>query len=386
MRTLILATTAALALTACGRGSAPEKADNVASAAGAPDQLAVTQVAAAPAMQTENRTFRDWRVVCDNGNACVAWTGGDGGWLRIALQPGPGQVPSIETGSWAFGEIGDDSTQLSLLVDGRRQQLRAGPENAANAQDHADRMRRIVSAIAQAKTIALGSSSRTEAISASGAAAALLWIDERQGRLETTGALMRRGARPDTAVPAAPPLPRVTPARAVDQGAFRGAANPMQNDPPKLAVPATLESRTDVRECRAEGNPTLNAAILAVKLSANTELWGIPCGSGAYNATYKLFLTGLNGANPRPATLPEREPRREGDIGGEGPWLVNPFYDTAAQTLTVFPRGRGLGDCGTITTWAWTGTAFALTEERSMGDCWGMGPDHWPTYWRTRRG
>lgn len=385
MRSLILATTAALALAACGREPAPEKVEGAASVAGSPDRPAVVQ-APAPTMQTENRTFRDWRVVCDNGNACVAWAGGDGGWLRVALQPGPGQVPEIGTGSWALGEIGDDSPGLNLMVDGRRQEVRAGPANAANAQDHADRMRRLVSAIAQAKTIALSSGSQTEAIPATGAAAAFLWIDERQGRLETTSALIRRGARPDSAVPAAPALPRVTPARAVDQGAFRGADNPMESEPPKVAVPASLESRTDVRECRAEGNQTLNAAILAVKLSANTELWGIPCGSGAYNATYKLFLTGLNGANPRPTALPEREPRQEGDIGGEGAWLVNPVYDPAAQTLTVFPRGRGLGDCGTITTWTWTGTAFALTEERSMGDCWGMGPDHWPTYWRTRRG
>ncbi len=386
MRSLILVTTAALALTACGREPAPEKTEGAASVAGSPDQPAVAQAAAAPTMQTESRTFRDWRVVCDNGNACVAWTGGDGGWLRVALQPGPGQVPAIETGSWALGEIGDDSPGLNLMVDGRRQEVRAGPANAAHAQDHADRMRRLVSVIAQAKTIALSSGSQSEAIPANGAAAAFLWIDERQGRLETAGALMRRGVRPDSAVPAGPPLPRVTPARAVDQGAFRGADNTMENEPPKVAVPASLESRTDVGECRAEGNQTLNAAILAVKLSASTELWGIPCGSGAYNATYKLYLTGLNGANPRPAALPEREPRREGDTGGEGAWLVNPIYDTAAQTLTVFPRGRGLGDCGTITTWTWTGTAFALTEERSMGDCWGMGPDHWPTYWRTRRG
>jgi hypothetical protein len=385
MRSLILATTAALALTACGREPAPEKTEGAASVAGSPDQPAVAQAAAAPTMQTQSRTFRDWRVVCDNGNACVVWAGGDGGWLRVALQPGPGQVPEIRTGSWALGEIGDESPGLNLMVDGRRQEVRAGPANAANAPDHADRMRRLVSVIAQAKTIALSSGSQTEAIPATGAAAAFLWIDERQGRLETTSALIRRGARPDSAVPAAPPLPRVTPARAVDQGAFRGADNPMENEPPKVAVPASLESRADVRECRAEGNQTLNAAILAVKLSANTELWGIPCGSGAYNATYKLFLTGLNGANPRPAALPEREPRQEGDISGEGAWLVNPIYDTAAQTLTVFPRGRGLGDCGTITSWTWTGTAFALTEERSMGDCWGMGPDHWPTYWRTRR-
>jgi hypothetical protein len=103
------------------------------------------------------------------------------------------------------------------------------------------------------------------------------------------------------------------------------------------------------------------------------------------------FRQGENGRSwgtrthdPRFWRLPESTPRTEGDIGGEGPWLVNPIYDPARRTLTVFPRGRGLGDCGTITTWTWTTGGFVLSEERSMGDCWGMTPDVWPTLWRTR--
>ncbi|RZJ43313.1 MAG: DUF1176 domain-containing protein, partial [Brevundimonas sp.] len=113
-------------------------------------------------------------------------------------------------------------------------------------------------------------------------------------------------------------------------------------------------------------------------------LWGIPCGSGAYNATYVLYLARPDGTGVRPADLPERTRRTEGDIGGQDQWLVNPTYNAERRTLTVFPRGRGLGDCGTITTWTWTRTGFALSEERAMGDCWGMSDDVWPTLWRTQ--
>jgi hypothetical protein len=215
-----------------------------------------------------------------------------------------------------------------------------------------------------------------------GVSAALLWIDERQGRLGTTTALLRRGDRSAAEVPAAPALPRVVPAPPIAQGAF-AAASPMVDDPPPgLSVPAAIEARPEVKDCRSENNEYLNKAILAVRLDASTVLWGVPCGSGAYNATFVLYLADPGGRNVRPADLPTREPRPADDEGDL--WLVNPVYDTRAQTLTVFPRGRGLGDCGTIQTWTWTRAGFALTEERLMGDCQGMSPEHWPTMWRTR--
>lgn len=35
-------------------------------------------------------------------------------------------------------------------------------------------------------------------------------------------------------------------------------------------------------------------------------------------------------------------------------------YDPATKQMTSFAKGRGLGDCGSLGTWRWTGTAFAL--------------------------
>ncbi|WP_420479822.1 DUF1176 domain-containing protein, partial [Brevundimonas sp. FT23028] len=269
-------------------------------------------------------------------------------------------------------------------IDGRDYALRGGARDAANAGAAADRARAILAALPASRALTLTSGKAQAALPTSGISAALLWIDERQGRLETTTALLRRGERPASAVPAAPPLPRVIPAAAISQRGFEGAANPLEDDSEGLKLPVAIEGLQAVKDCRAEGNAFLNKAILGARLDGQTILWGVPCGSGAYNATYVLYLSRPDGSNVRPAPLPERTPRSEGDIGGEGPWLVNPVYDAAHRTLTVFPRGRGLGDCGTITTWTWTTGGFALSEERSMGDCWGMTPDVWPTLWRTR--
>ena len=63
---------------------------------------------------------------------------------------------------------------------------------------------------------------------------------------------------------------------------------------------------------------------------------------------------------------------------------INGQYDPKTRTLSAFAKGRGIGDCGTLQTWAWTGDRFALTEERSMGECAGVPSDMWPVAWRTR--
>lgn len=337
---------------------------------------------ATTAATPETRTFRDWMAVCDNGLDCVAFSGGDSGWLRIAMAAGPDATPSITAGVF----LAEDGPDIVLDVDGARFTTSIGEDGQRRiAQDEA---REALAALAAGQAVALDTGGDRIAISAAGVSASLLWIDERQGRLDTETALIRRGDRPASAVPAAPALPRVTPLAAVDQGNLAGAVNPSeQGGEAGLALPASLEALAEVRQCREETahNEYLSRAILAGRLSADRELWGVPCGAGAYNATYLMFVSGPGGADPVKAELPtwNPAPRQEGDIAGEG--LVNPIFDPAANTLEHFPRGRGLGDCGVIQRWAWTGTeGFVLTQERVMGECWGMTPDIWPTTWRTR--
>ena len=215
----------------------------------------------------------------------------------------------------------------------------------------------------------------TLAVSLNGAAAALLWIDEKQGRLNTPTALIRRGDRPASTVPVAPPLPTVTPAPAVDQGGF-GDVN--------QRVPAALRARTEVGTCLKESAmPAVSDMVMSARLDARTELWAVPCGSGAYNVTHNWYLTGPDGRDPRPAIL-------AGTAGpGADPVMpdnstVNGAYDPKTRTLSAFAKGRGIGDCGSAQTWAWTGDRFVLTQESTMGECAGVPSDLWPVAWRTQ--
>lgn len=40
--------------------------------------------------------------------------------------------------------------------------------------------------------------------------------------------------------------------------------------------------------------------------------------------------------------------------------LTEPDYDAEKKTLNSFHKGRGIGDCGSMGEWAWTGTDFRM--------------------------
>jgi hypothetical protein len=86
-------------------------------------------------------------------------------------------------------------------------------------------------------------------ISLAGASAAMLYMDERQRRLDTVTALVRRGARPASAVPAPPAVPRVTRAAAATDQAPpipESLVSPLREraecDPPDILGDMSIEA------------------------------------------------------------------------------------------------------------------------------------------------
>lgn len=375
-RTLISVTALALALglplTACGQSS----------------DVVTGREAEAPAAsaRSESRTFRDWYAVCDNGNGCVAYSGGGTGWIRIGLDAGPDARPTIHVGMWPEGEALPGP--LVVVIDGKRHTSTPDADDSARGTIPASEVQAVLAELAAARTLGFVSGDQTVEISTAGSSASLLWIDERQGRLDTVTALIRRGQKPASTVPAAPDLPRIVAAAAVSQTGFATAPKSDETDDakPDAIAPAALEAVPAVRKCRADTafNEYLQKAVTAARLDANTELWGIPCDGGAYNFSYAYFLTGPEGTNARPATFPGVDGAAARTAEGESDLLVNPDYDPETRTLSAFAKARGMGDCGVSQTWTWTGQAFVLSREQVMQDCWGMSSDFWPTTFRSR--
>lgn len=371
----------ALALSAFAVAGCGDK--DAAKTPGAPQAAMPATAAAASAapvlqIRSETKQFRDWSATCGNDGTCWAFGFAPefaAGWVRITLAPGPDAQPQILFGYWPDSDAKGPG-QIALTIDGRAFASTLSPEGEAEAPigEIGANARAAIDAMAQGKVMTIRGASSQD-VSLHGAAAALLWIDEKQGRLNTPTALIRRGDRPASTVPVAPPLPTVTPAPAVDQTGF-GDVN--------QTVPAALRTRTEVGTCLKESTmPAVSDMVMSARLDARTELWGVPCGSGAYNVTHNWYLTGPDGRDPRPAIL-------AGTAGpGADPVMpdnstVNGAYDPKTRTLSAFAKGRGIGDCGSAQTWAWTGDRFILTQESTMGECAGVPSDLWPVAWRTR--
>lgn len=373
-----------LATAACGQGTAETAARpagpgalSAAAAAAAPTDTPVRQ-AAVPSV---TRQFRDWQATCDNGNACFAFGFApdyDAGWVRIYMPAGPGAEPEIAFGLWSDKFTAKDTPVL--MIDGRS--IRASRADASDGGAPVGEIRSgaraVIAAITAAQSMEILAGDAM-AISPNGVSAALLWIDERQGRLGTTTALLRRGERPPTSVPAAPPLPALTPAPPAAQTGFGDD---------KQALPASLRALPAVQACLADSEHSewLLHNVMSARLDARTELWAVPCGAGAYNISHHWYLTGPGGRDPRPAELLGSGGPRSGEEAVVWPdnATINGGYAANARTITAFSKGRGIGDCGTSQTWLWTGRRFELQAEQSMGHCAGVHWDYWPTTWRTR--
>lgn len=366
-----LAVGVAAAAASCGAGEPPQ------------DQTASSPPVAASAprlaWRSETREFRDWWAACDNGGGCFAFGFApevEGGWVRVALEPGPDARPEVTFGFWPAGGEAISTHELSLVVDGGffSAQPGDGHEDTAVVGEVQTDTGAVIDALARGETLLLRAGTE-QAVSLSGASAALLWIDEKQGRLGTTTALIRKGGRPASAVPPAPSLPRIVAGPAADQTGFG-----MEDQ----TLPASLLSRAEVKTCLEEsGLPDVSDQVMSARLDDHTELWAAPCGSGAYNLAHYWYLTGSGGRDPRPLDLLGADNRRDdGDFPDNG--TINGVYDPETRTIEAFSKGRGLGDCGALQTWTWTGRAFVLSSERFMTQCVGTPAALWPTTWRTQ--
>ena len=111
------------------------------------------------------------------------------------------------------------------------------------------------------------------------------------------------------------------------------------------------------------------------QLSDQQWLHIMPCAVGAYSAISRLYLENRQYDEIHPlhfATFSE-------DFGWGGTnILIDIEFDPATQILTSLARGRGLGDCGSLSKYIWQDYDFKLLEFRHWESCDGT---HMPADW-----
>jgi hypothetical protein len=327
--------------------------------------VALLAAAAAP-QPAELKTFQDWTVGCDNGAACHAvalmpedWPE-DGLTMSVRRGPGPNAQPVV-----AF-ELGTDSNAASVSADGKRLAVRLvgaeGQIRVAPADTAA-----MIGALRSAGTLRLNAADGKPlgTVSLKGASAALLYMDEKQRRTGTATALVRPGARPVGALASPPPLPVVV-------------ARPLSSARPLALTAAGLQALRKKHGCTIDevGGPE---EAESAALGPSETLLLLSCGSGAYNfSSVPFVLRRVRGAVRSEIAAFDVRPGWWAEEGK--PILVNAGWDKESGLLTSFAKGRGIGDCGTTSAYAWDGRSFRLVEQAEMGEC--RGSLDYITTWR----
>lgn len=332
---------------------------------------ALSLAASAMAAPADTGSFKQWRAACDNVGDCMAlgFTEGEyaiGPYLVVRRENGP-DAEAVFTFVLISDQVevkeGDPVTlTVANIAKGYTFVADASMVDAAAKVDILGRdAPDLLAAILAGDTIEVEAQGRTiGAVSLSGSSAALRWIDDRQGRAGTVTALVARGPKPASAVPAARTAPVIALGPAIGQ------------DDLPTAFPAALANRADVKACKEEqmdpegdfGGPEAVA-----RLTATEYLWAIPRGRGAYNFSSLMIVARADGSGARSPGL-----------GGDD-IFVNVGYDAENRTLSAFNKGRGLGDCGSDDAWAWDGRRFQRTRHAEMGDCRGVPSEDWLVTW-----
>jgi hypothetical protein len=303
----------------------------------------------------EPKLFKDWTVGCDNGRACLAValrpeTEDPDQWLTLDLERGAAAEarPSIEIDVEAPAGSG-------VYADGRKLPVALGTgKRSGEVRSGADAL---VAALRTATKLEIrdAAGKKLGFISPSGASAALLYMDERQGRIGTVTGLARPGSKPASAVPAPAAYPEVRVA-------------PRSAKPPRRMAKAEWV-RLRLAACD-DGDPDDGTPADFYRLDAAHSLASIPahCLSGAYNGASLLYVAGETGT-----WLPAQYDYPLDNKDDDGPIALqfNADYDPRTGMLEMFMKGRGLNDCGTTEDYAWDGTRFRLTYAGRMDECRG---------------
>ena len=314
-------------------------------------------------------TYKDWTIGCDNRSRCEAVSllpeGAD--WpdkpvmLSIQRDAGGASAPEISISRDAKGQ-----EEVSFLVDGRKIATTASRDGEVRLQGPQ----------ASALAIAMARGSKLELRSAgtliarpslAGAAAAMRYMDARQGRAGTMAALVATGPLAASAVRAAPPM--VT----IRRAPIPAGAAPVTLWREELAALGKFTACAD--EMRDASPPEL------YRLSRTETLVLVPCGAGAYNfSAVPVIATGIPGRRSfRYASFDYKPGWSE---NAAKPMLINASWTPESASLESYAKGRGLGDCGSSESYVWDGVRFRLVSASAMGEC--RGAWHWITTWSAK--
>ena len=307
--------------------------------------LAAFLLAGAASAETVTKTIRAWSAFCDE-YACFAEAqgksgiAGDAGYYALQLS----RLPDANSG-WMVRFIAREvpppdggviTFSVDGAVDGQSGITGMGDGQSFGLTDEAA-LKILLPALKKGKEAVIGfgasDGERAAAISLSGLAAVMLWMDERQNRVGNSDQVEAVKADPS-------------------EGSKIEGAEAEQ-------LKAALLKATHLSFCEW-ADPQIAEPYFDVQkhqLTAGFELHIVGCTRGAYQPSTVLFLRGAGDLEPLPFA----------DYSDETGWTATLFlayveFDPQALILSHYAKFRGVGDCGTSSKFQWTDSGFKLLE------------------------
>ncbi len=319
----------------------------------------------------------DWQVVCDNTHTCRAvgyhnpeWQHKQGEYapVSVILERAAGADAEL-TGKVKFGQIimGDsDNSQtptqakaqrepITLSINNSYQSL-LSPELPAYQQmdlsfsgEHEltkEQVNQLLNALTmkgQASIKFINSAGKVWQLSASGSSAVLLKMDDYQGLVNTSFAIVKKGPRSNNLV-----QPKQAPVISIPEQlpATTEADLALANNPDFVSkMQAAVNQSCDIAPAE-DGKLALNVS----RLSEHQLLVTTLCWSAAYNYGDAVWVVDDNS---------EIEPK----------FITDSSTSYSNGTIYEFMRGRGVGDCVSERRYMWNGSEFVLADSYSTGAC-----------------
>ena len=300
----------------------------------------------------EVKQYRDWVVSCDNARYCEA----------VGLDPfgkGPLEVTITNSVHDAVG------AQVSIVHHGKDQDFRLfldgqplpnGGATAGVVRYQGDSAKQIARRLAEGHYLTARdrSGQKISAASIFGVKAALLYMDDRQERSGTTGAIIKTGSKSVSEI-----LPGWSTTLTLSAAGREKPTNVPKSVTDKLLVATNCDSHIDT--------PADDFAIS--RLDEESTLLILPniCLSGAYNLASQAYVVS-NSGEYRAAEF-DIDPGMGGDNASN--WVANVLWDEQGATLETSVLTRSLGDCGRRRYFIWNGESFNLFKQEDMPVCGG---------------
>jgi len=288
-------------------------------------------------------------VACDNTRHCEA----------VAYQSE--ESDSAPVVLWLSRDAGPDApVRVQVDVDDREDlpplTMRLGSSTLKGISTQKDlspdQTRKLLAYCLVGQKVIVASGAKRWELSLAGSNAALLKMDDVQGRIGTPGALIRKGSKPEATVLPPLPAPKV-----------KAVPLPKTSKADEALLQPILNSITS-RDCWDDMPDDSGPETSIVRVSTTQVVVMRECGRGAYQGGSGLWL-----ANTKP---PYAAKRLEVPLpGGDATDYVMNASFTDGQ-LASYEKGRGVFDCGAGYHWAWTGKGFALADAWSAPLCRGM--------------